>query len=69
LQGEPLETFEVVVELIGHTKTREGLEVHAWLDESTYDKGLKVSDQELAECWIKRNTFHGGWNYELQPQS
>ncbi len=32
-QGVPLETLEVVVNLIGSTRTREGLEVHAWLDE------------------------------------
>jgi transposase len=68
-QGEPLETFEIVVELIGSTTTREGLEVHAWLDESKYEKGIRVTDQELAECRIKRNKFHGDWNYEIQPQS
>ena len=68
-QGEPLETYEVVVELIGKTSTSQGLEVHAWLDESTYEKGIKVSDDELATCIIKRNKFHGDWNYEIRPRS
>jgi hypothetical protein len=67
-QGVPLETREIVVESIGHTTTTTGLEVHAWLDESTYQKGRKVSDQELAECRIKHNSFHGEWNYEIHPK-
>ena len=67
-QGEPLETFQIVVELIGNTSTNEGLEVHAWLDGSTYQKGVKVTDDELAACSIKRNPFHGEWNYEIRPR-
>ena len=67
-QGVPLETHEIVVESIGSTKTTEGLEVHVWLDASTYEKGRKVSDQELDECVIVRNTFHGEWNYEIHPR-
>jgi transposase len=67
-QGVPLETHEIVVELIGATRTTEGLEVHAWLDERTYAKGRKVTDAELAECIIKRHKFHGEWNYEIHPR-
>lgn len=67
-QGEPLETYEIVVELIGKTATSEGLEVHAWLDEATYEKGIKVTQNELDECLIKPNTFHGDWNYEIRPR-
>ena len=67
-QGQPLETLEIVVESIGATTTATGLEVHAWLDEGTYEKGRKVSDQELAECNIKRNDYHGEWNYEIHPR-
>jgi Rhodopirellula transposase DDE domain len=67
-QGVPLESLEVVVQLIGSTRTREGLEVHAWLDEVEYEKGRKVTDAELAALNIKRNRFHGEWNYELQPR-
>jgi len=67
-QGVPLETHEIVVESIGNTKTTEGLEVHVWLDESSYEKGRKVSDHELEECVIIRNNFHGEWNYEIHPR-
>lgn len=67
-RGTPLETLEVVVESIGATTTETGLEVHAWLDEGTYEKGRKVSDEELAACKIKYNEFHGEWNYEIHPR-
>jgi transposase len=68
-RGEPLETFEIVVQLIANTSTTNGLEVHPWLDQSTYEKGIKVTDEELAECRIKPNPFHGDWNYEILPRS
>lgn len=67
-RGVPLETREVVVSSIGNTRTTAGLEVHAWLDERTYNKGIKVTDRQLAECIIKRNEFHGDWNYEIHPR-
>lgn len=67
-RGVPLETREVVVSSIGNTRTASGLEVHAWLDEKTYHKGIKVSDKELSECIIIRNDFHGDWNYEIHPR-
>ena len=67
-QGTPLETLEIVIESIAATTTETGLEVHAWLDEGLYQKGRKVSDEELAECNIKRNVYHGEWNYEIHPR-
>lgn len=68
-QGVPLETHEIVVESIGATTTTEGLEVHVWLDQSNYAKGRKVTDTELDECVIIRNSFHGEWNYEILPRN
>ena len=67
-RGTPLETLEIVVESIAATTTETGLEVHAWLDEGTYEKGREVSDQELSECTIKRHDYHGEWNYEIHPR-
>jgi len=67
-RGIPLETHEIVVNLIGSTRTTQGLEVHAWLDEREYPKGRKVSDAEFAALNIRRNEFQGDWNYEIHPQ-
>lgn len=58
-QGVPLETHEIVVNLIGSTRTEKGLEVHAWLDENNYQKSKKVTDAQLQEVRIRRNDFHG----------
>jgi transposase len=66
-QGVPLETMEIVVNLIGSTRTKEGLEVHAWLDEKEYKKGKVVTKQQLSEIRIRRDTFHGEWNYRILP--
>lgn len=67
-QGIPLQTLQVVVQLIGATRTREGLDVHAWLDDARYEKGRKITNTEMAELHIKPNKFHGEWNYEIHPR-
>lgn len=67
-RGVPLETLEVVVKLIGGTRTREGLEVHAWVDARQYPKGRKVTNREFEEIAIKPAEFHGEWNYEIHPR-
>jgi hypothetical protein len=66
-QGQPLETHEIVVNLIGSTTTGSGLKVYAQLDASTYEKGRKVSDEELASVNLKPSRFHGEWNYVIRP--
>jgi len=67
-RGVPLETAEIVVNLITATRTTTGLEVHAWLDEKDYPLKIKVTDAELEAVNIHRNKFHGEWNYEIRPQ-
>jgi hypothetical protein len=67
-RGRPLASREVVVNLIANTTTTEGLRIQAQLDDSTYEPGIKVSDQELAELAIERDEFHGEWNYRLDPR-
>ncbi len=68
-QGVPLETLEIVVKLIGGTRTKEGLEVHAWLDENQYLKGKKLTAAQLEEVNIHRHAFHGEWNYQIIPNA
>src|SRR5487761_325054 len=47
-RGRPLETHEVISDLIGQTTTSTGLKVYARLDPGEYEKGIKVTDAELA---------------------
>jgi transposase len=66
-RGVPLETHQVVVNLVSSTRTEEGLEVHCWLDSNTYQTGRKVTDAQMSSVRLKRNAFQGDWNYEIQP--
>ncbi len=67
-RGKPLTSFETVIELISHTTTKQGLTVTAVKDSNSYPTGIKVSDEDLATLNIKREPFHGDWNYTIQPQ-
>lgn len=68
-RGVPLESHEVVVNLVSSTRTCQGLEVHCWLDEADYPSGIKVTDEQLQTVRLKRNKFHGDWNYEIHPRT
>jgi transposase len=67
-RGKPLRSFETIVNLIASTTTATGLKVHAELNSQTYPAGIKVSDQQLDQVRIRRDKFHGDWNYEIQPR-
>ena len=67
-RGKVLEDYATVVSLIGATRTEAGLEVYSALDERVYEKGRKVSDEEMASVNIRRHRFHGDWNYTIAPR-
>ena len=67
-RGKPLRSFETIVNLIASTTTATGLKVHAELNPQNYPAGIKVSDQQLDQVKIRRDKFHGDWNYEIQPR-
>jgi len=67
-RGKPLESLQVIIDLIASTTTSTGLKVYARLDPGEYDKGIKVSDAELAAVNIVRDDFHPDWNYTINPQ-
>ncbi|MDR1083813.1 MAG: ISAzo13 family transposase [Deltaproteobacteria bacterium] len=66
-RGRPLVSHEVVVNLIGSTKTNSGLAVKCDLDLNEYPIGIKVSDEEIEKIKVKRAKFHGEWNYTFLP--
>ena len=68
-RGKPLVSLEVIVSLIAATRTTTGLKVHSELDTRAYAKGVKVSDQEIAQLNLHRDQFHGEWNYEIHPRN
>jgi len=66
-RGRPLTSLSVIVSLIANTTTRCGLQIEAELDENDYPKGIKISNKELGALNLRRNEFHGDWNYALLP--
>ena len=67
-RGRPLVSLEVVVNLIGHTTTRSGLAIRSELDANSYPTGQPVAAQQMESISLKRDRFHGEWNYSLRPR-
>ncbi len=68
-RGKPLLDSATVVSLICNTTTKKGLAITADLDENIYEKGIKVSDDDLLSINLKKEVFHGEWNYVISPHS
>jgi hypothetical protein len=67
-RGQPLISHEVVVSLIGSTRTRSGLRVKVRLDKNGYEREIKVTDEELAKVRLNPHEFHGDWNYTIMKR-
>jgi transposase len=68
-RGQPLTSLKVIVSLIAGTTTRKGLKVHAEINDRSYPAGIKVPDEEMAQINLRRDEFHGEWNYEILPRT
>jgi len=64
-RGKPLVSHQVIIDLISATTTTTGLTVKSRIDTNIYERGLRVSDQQMAELQLRREKFHGDWNYKL----
>ena len=64
-RGKPLTSLAVIVSLIAATKTRKGLRIRAELDKRTYPKGQQITDEQMDTLNLRRDSFHGDWNYTL----
>jgi transposase len=67
-RGKPLISLQTIVSLIAATTTATGLRVHSELDTASYESGIKVSDQAIAQLKLRRDKFHGDWNYDIHPR-
>jgi hypothetical protein len=68
-RGKPLISHQVIIDLIAATTTTTGLTVKSKIDTNIYERGLKVSDKQMDELQLRREKFHGDWNYKLLPRS
>jgi hypothetical protein len=67
-RGKPLATYETIVELIGSTRTSKGLHVRACLDKGSYPTGVDITKAEMKKLELRKEDFHGDWNYRVDPR-
>jgi transposase len=68
-RGRPLESYQVIVSLIGNTTTAAGLKVKTELDLRSYPTKRQITDEQLAQVEIRPHKFHGEWNYTVTPHT
>lgn len=66
-QAVPLQTLEVALNYIQTTRTETGLTVTAALDERSYAKGRKISEDAMATVNIRKHDVLPQWNYTIAP--
>jgi len=66
-RAKPLVSYGVIVNLIAATTTTTGLKVRCELNSNRYPIGIKVSNQQFSKVNIKKEDFHGNWNYTISP--
>ncbi|MCX5313339.1 ISAzo13 family transposase [Streptomyces sp. NBC_00154] len=71
LRGQPLTSYEVLLQTISATRTSTGLTVQAMLDENAYPTGrvLTRAERKGVDRRVERDAFHGEWNYTIAPQN
>jgi hypothetical protein len=67
--GCPLRSFDDVLHYINDTKTQTGLSVQAHLVTETYEKGVKVPDEEMDALCIQPHAVCPQWNYTIYPRA
>jgi transposase len=67
-QGQPLVSYETIINLISRTRTSTGLKIAARLDTRQYERGVKIAARDMAQLQIKTHTTHPQWNYTLIPR-
>jgi len=66
-KGEPLVSFETVINLISATTTRTGLKIKARLDKRIYSTGIKIAKEEMEKLNLRLHEKNPQWNYSLSP--
>ena len=67
-KGQPLVSYETVINLIGATRTKGGLRVKAALDAGQYDLGVTIPDAEMERLNIHPHKTLPNWNYTVAPR-
>ena len=66
--GEPLGSYETILNYIATTTTETGLTVSAALLDGEYPTGAKISDDQMEQLNLHPHEVCPKWNYTIQPQ-
>ena len=66
--GVPLIDLETILAYIRSTTTRAGMRVSAYLNDTQYQMGVKVTDQEMQRLNISSDDEIPRWNYTIKPR-
>lgn len=67
-KGVPLESLEIIVNLIGSTTNSKGLNVRFIADTWEYETGREVPDHKFVSINIALSEWRGDWNYTIAPR-
>lgn len=67
--GRPLDSLDTLLNYLRTTKTNSGLEVRAYQDLRSYDKGVKISDDDMKTLALDKRCELGKWNYTISPRT
>jgi hypothetical protein len=65
--GEPLSSYEIIVNFIRNTTTQTGLRVTATTLEGDYPTGVKIAKREMEQLSIRPHNVCPQWNYTIRP--
>ena len=68
-KGQPLRSYETILNFICTTTTETGLRVTATLRDGDYPTGVKISDAEMKLLSITPHEVCPQWNYTIQPRA
>jgi len=66
--GKPLRSFETMLAYMRGTTTETGLKVKASVLDGHYEKGAKVSDEQMEALNLERHDVCPNWNYTIKPR-
>ena len=67
--GQPLRSYETILNYLRTTTTEAGLRVHAQLVEQEYPRGVKITDAEFASIAFEPHQVQPLRNYTICPRS
>jgi hypothetical protein len=66
--GKPLRSLETMLNYIRGTTTKTGLTVRAACLDGTFEKGQKVSDDQMQQLNVEHQSVCSLWNYTIRPR-